>query len=115
MDKSFRSAEIEMRTQGFSVEPVNTEKMRKLAVKGIHIKRNVEKFSQVIESSASLVRQALKINSHTELNNVRFMNLVKNEHEKEAILAAITGVFYLDGLYHQFGDEKEGFVIVPKL
>ena len=37
-----------------------------------------------------------------------------NKDKYDALLCAITGEFYLKGNFEKIGDEKEGFVIIPK-
>jgi len=115
VEKPFRSAEKEMQSLGYSLLPLNTEGMKELAARGVRLKNQIEKVCDVIECHPSSTKKALGVSTIHELKNVKFMNIVKNEHEIDAIFAAVTGVFYLDGLYQQFGDPEEGFIILPKL
>ena len=112
--KPFRYAEREMQEFGYLLLPLNTKPMLDLAKRAASLKYAVDNITKVIECHPSSTKKALKVNSVKELKNVKFLNIVKNEHEEDAIFAAITALFYKEGSYEQFGDEEEGFIVLPK-
>ena len=114
VNKPFRAAETELQHLGFQLTPLNTGGMHQLAKRAASIKYAIEATTKVIECYPSLTRQVLKISKAKELKNVGFGNIIKNEHEEDAIFDAITALFYAEGNYDQFGDEEEGYIILPK-
>lgn len=113
--KEFRAAEKEMQQMGYLMQPLNTHEMAERAKRASSIKYAIEGITKVIECRPGAVKKALKINSVKELKNVRFLNIIKNEHEADAVFAVITALFYKEGNYEQFGDEEEGYIILPKI
>jgi len=115
VEKPFRSAEREMQQFGYSLLPLNTPVMIELAKRASSLKYEIEGLTKVIECHPASTKKVLGINNVKELKNVRFLNIIKNDHEADAIFAAITALFYEEGSYEMFGDEEEGFIILPKL
>jgi predicted nuclease with RNAse H fold len=115
VDKQFRAAEKEMQQMGYMMQPLNTHEMIERAKRASSIRYAIEGVTTVIECHPDSAKKTLKINSVKELKNVRFLNIVKNEHEERAILAIITALFYKEGNYDRFGDEDEGYITLPKI
>ena len=108
---SKRSAEKELEAIGYTIDVSRSDS----ANRGAHIKYKLEGKSKLIECDSELTKKSLAISDYSQLNNVRPMNIVKNEREKNAIISAATAVFFKEDLYEQFGDDEEGYVILPKL
>jgi predicted nuclease with RNAse H fold len=111
----YRCAEKEMLSMGYEPEPQNMENNKHRIKRAINLKKNMDEHIKVIETHLPSVKKALNLDDPKKLQNVRVMNIMKNQFEKDSVFAAVTGLFYLDNLYHQFGDEEEGHVILPKL
>ena len=115
VQKPFRSAEKEMQQLGYKLLPLNTPAMTDLAKRAYSLKYAIENITTVIECHPNSTKKALKVNDIKALKNVRFLNIVKNEHEADAIFAVITALFYKEGSYDMFGDEEEGYIMLPKV
>lgn len=114
-EKPFRPAEREMQQLGFKLLPLNIPSMKKLSERGRHLKYIIKRFCEVIETHPNSAKKILGIKDAKELKKVRIMNIIKNEHEKDAIICAVVGVFYLENQYQEFGDEESGKIILPRV
>jgi predicted nuclease with RNAse H fold len=114
VDKPFRSAEKEMQQLGYKLLPLNMPDMLDLAKRASSIKYAVENITKLIECHSSSTKKALNVNNTKELKNVKFLNIVKNEHESDAIFAVVTALFFKENNYDSFGDDEEGYIIIPK-
>lgn len=115
VEKPFRAAEKEIQHLGYHLLPLNMPGMRALAKRASSIRYALEGTTKVIECHPASTRKVLGIEDPRKLKNVRFLNIIKNKHEEDAIFAALTAVFYSEGNYGQFGDEEEGYIILPKV
>jgi|GEM_PF-3149796 len=119
VEYEYRSAEKEMQSMNFTFHPMNNPEIQMLSKRGEKLKylieNQLEVRSKVIETNIEVVKALLKINSVKDLQNVKFMNIVKNEFEQKAVISAIVGIFYLENNYTQYGDDIDGYVIVPKV
>ncbi|HDQ59716.1 MAG TPA: DUF429 domain-containing protein [Candidatus Woesearchaeota archaeon] len=113
VDREYRSAEKELQAMGYDTIQVNRPHIRQLASRGSHLKYSLDSKTKIIECYVSLTKKSLNIFDCSQLSNVRVMNIIKNNHEKDAVFAAVTGVFYKEGLCKEFGDEQEGYIILP--
>jgi hypothetical protein len=113
-NKPYRNAEKEMVAMGFSPDPQNMGDMNAKTKRAINLKSQIDKI-EIIECHTPSAKQILKVNDPKQLNQVRIMNILKNQQEKDAVFAALTALFYKEGNYSQFGDLEEGLIILPKL
>lgn len=110
----YRSAEKEMKNFGYDPDPQNMGDLKQKIKRAISLKTKMGN-AKFLETHLPSVKQSLKIEEPSQLHNVRVMNLMKNQFEKDSVFAAVTGLFYKENLYNQFGDEEEGYVIIPKI
>lgn len=115
IEKEFRSAEKEMQQLGYLPKKLNSPELIEKEKRASSIKYTVENIAKVIECDIDITKKVLGVNNVKELKNVRFLNIVKNEHESNAVFAAVTALFYKEGAFEQFGDEEDGYIIVPKI
>jgi predicted nuclease with RNAse H fold len=111
----YRCAEKEMIAFGYNPDPQNMGDMKLRIKRAINLKTSIEDHLTFLETHLPSVKQSLKVQDAKQLQNVRIMNLMKNQFEKDAVFAAVTGLFYSENMYDQFGDEESGYVTIPKL
>ncbi|MGB9936525.1 MAG: DUF429 domain-containing protein [Methanobacterium sp.] len=110
----FRAAEIEMRKYGRTL-PLTFRGMRALTERGIEIADKLKESYEVIESHPRTIQKVLGLkNPESIVKYYKIPNNV-NEHELDAALLVLNGIFYLKGNFIEFGDEEEGIIILPKL
>ncbi|MEA2032233.1 MAG: DUF429 domain-containing protein [Euryarchaeota archaeon] len=111
--KPFRDCDLEMRKY-CSILPLTFKGMKQLTERGIKLAKIAkEKNIGVIEVYPHATKIALheKEGGEELLKELVERAPVKNEHEHDAILCAITAKFYYEGRYRAFG--KEDKIIVP--
>lgn len=111
----YRCAEKEMIAFGFNPDPQNMGDIKQKVKRAINLKTQMDDHITFLETDLNSIKQSLKISDPKELQNVRVMNLIKNQFEKDSVFSAVSGLFYSENLYHQFGDDESGYLIVPKL
>lgn len=111
----FRIAEKEMIKMGYDPEPQNMGDNKQRIKRAIEIKAGSEQDSEVIECHLPSVKKVLNLEDPKQLNNVRIMNIMKNQTEKDSVFAAVTALFYEENMYEEFGDTEQGKVIIPKV
>jgi predicted nuclease with RNAse H fold len=111
----YRCAEKEMVAFGYSPDPQNFEDLKTKIKRAINLKTSIADHVTFLETHLPSVKQSLKVQDAKQLQNVRIMNLMKNQFEKDAVFAAVVGLFYSENLYDQFGDEESSYVTIPKL
>ncbi|MEN6551668.1 MAG: DUF429 domain-containing protein [Methanobacterium sp.] len=110
----FRKAEMEMRKYGRTL-PLTFRGMRMLTERGIQIAERLKDEYIVLESHPRTIQKILGFsNLYEDLKN--YFELPENisEHELDAALLVIAGVFYMRGEFMEFGDVDEGTIILPK-
>ncbi len=110
----FREAEVGMRKYGRTL-PLTFRGMRMLTERGIKIAEKLRNQYTVLESHPRTIQKILGFSDlHNDLT--KYFELPENisEHELDAALLAITGVFYMYGEFMEFGDVDEGTIILPK-
>jgi predicted nuclease with RNAse H fold len=115
---SYRAAEKELVAMGYNPEPQNMGDNKQKTKRAIEIRTfclHEAKIREVIECHVPSAKKALNVSEPKQLTNIRVMNLIKNEFEKDAIFAAITAMFYKEESYEEFGDDEEGKIILPKV
>jgi predicted nuclease with RNAse H fold len=113
--KAFRDCDLEMRKY-CSILPLTFKGMQQLTERGMKLAKIVkEKNIELIEVYPHATKVALheKEGGEELLRELAKRAPVKNEHEYDAILCAITAKFYYEGKYRAFG--KEDKIIVPDI
>jgi predicted nuclease with RNAse H fold len=114
-NESYRNAEKEMVAMGFDPEPQNMGDNKLKIKRAINLKAEAADPINFLETHLASVKKVLNINDTKQLQNVRVMNVMKNDVEKNAVFVAVVGLFYSENLYQEFGDEESGIVVLPKL
>ncbi|MDI6724656.1 MAG: DUF429 domain-containing protein [Methanobacterium sp.] len=109
----FRKAEVEMRKYGRTL-PLTFRGMRMLTERGIKLADELKKKYEVIESHPGTIQKILGLRNSGEVG--KYFDLPKNisEHELDAALLVIAGIFYFKNEFMEFGDIEEGIIILPK-
>ncbi|HEX3014401.1 MAG TPA: DUF429 domain-containing protein [Methanobacterium sp.] len=110
----FRAAEVEMRRYGRTL-PLTFRGMRMLTERGIQIAGQLREEYTVLESHPRTIQKILGFsNLYKDLTN--YFELPENisEHELDAALLVIAGIFYIQNKFMEFGDVAEGTIILPK-
>ena len=110
----FRAAEVEMRKYGRTL-PLTFRGMRMLTERGIQIAEKLRNKYTVLESHPRTIQKILGfLNLYDDLMN--YFELPENvsEHELDAALLVIAGIFYVREEFMEFGDTEEGTIILPK-
>jgi predicted nuclease with RNAse H fold len=115
-EKPFRECEEELQRLGYKLLPLNLPQMKELTKRAIGLKYKLEKFTEVIECHPTTTRKILGMKNVREVEaklGMKLMNLIKSEHEVDAIFAALTAFYYLKGEYKEWGNKEEGVIITP--
>ena len=110
----FRAAEVEMRKYGRTL-PLTFRGMRMLTERGIQIAEKLRTKYNILESHPRTIQKILGFsNLYEDLKN--YFELPENisEHELDAALLTIAGIFYTKKEFMEFGDTDEGTIILPK-
>jgi len=111
----YRAAEKEILAMGYNPEPQNMGDNKLKIKRAIEIKSSTLHECEFIECHIDSVKKVLNVSEPKQLTNVRTMNILKNQYEKDAVFAAVTAMFYTEGSYEEFGDDDEGKIILPKV
>jgi len=120
-----RKADREMYKRGYPVFPPRFPAMEKLTLRAIRMVQEIKKRGfNVIEVHPTSTRKALKMPSkdwrkiQTIFIRIGLEGDLKTRtltnHEIDAVTAALTGYLHLQGKTELIGDEKEGYIVVPK-
>ncbi len=110
----FRKAELEMRQFGRTL-PLTFRGMRMLTERGIKLADELKKNYKVLESHPRTIQKILGF--ETPLGDLMsYFKIPSNisEHELDAALLVLAGIFYIKNDFMEFGDEDEGIIILPK-
>jgi predicted nuclease with RNAse H fold len=121
----FRKAEREMIRKGYRVFSPNLPAMKKLALRAIRLNRLIEKKRyKTIEVHPTSTRKALQMPLKDWKATQEILKTLglKGEletrplatHEIDAVTAALTAVLHLKSKTERVGDEKKGYITVPK-
>lgn len=121
----FRSCDLELRRRGIRFFPITLGPMRKLTNRGIRIKEELTKLNfKVFEVYPGATQDILGIPRKTKgveelrrgLIRIGLKNLKKGMtgDELDAVTAALTVQFFLEGKGELIGDEEEGLMLLPK-
>jgi predicted nuclease with RNAse H fold len=112
--RHFRVAEVEMRKYGRTL-PLTFRGMRMLTERGITLSNKLREKYIVLESHPRTIQKILGFsNLYDDL--MHYFELPENisEHELDAVLLVIAGIFYIRKEFMEFGDREEGTIILPK-
>lgn len=119
----FRKCDLELRKMKIKFFPITLGPMRKLTIRGIRLKKRLEKNYEVIEVFPGGAQDILGIPRKQDgieglLKGLKRQG-VKNLHKKmngdelDAVTCALVGMFYVNKKYLALGDPKEGLIIMP--
>jgi len=110
----FRAAEVEMRKYGRTL-PLTFRGMRMLTERGINLAEKLKKKYTVLESHPRTTQKILGFSNLYE-DLMGYFELPENisEHEMDAALLVIAGIFYSKRKFMEFGDSQEGTIILPE-
>lgn len=114
-ENPYRAAEKEILAMGYNPDPQNMGDNKLKIKRAIEIRSSTLHECEFIECHLDSVKKALNISEPKQLTNVRMMNILKNQYEKDAVFAAVTAMFYIEESYEEFGDDEEGKLILPKI
>lgn len=119
-----RECDKQLLKMGIKFFPITLGPMRKLTLRGMNLKKMLEKDGfKVIETYPGGAQDILKIPRKRNLKKLRKglermgikgFKRELNEHELDAITCALVGKMYIEGKYMALGDEKEALLILPK-
>jgi predicted nuclease with RNAse H fold len=121
----FRKTDKKMIRKGYRVLPPNFPAMKKLTLRAIRLNRLIEeKTYKAIEVHPTSTRKSLQMppkewkTIQEILKNLGLKGEIETKplapHEIDAVTAALTAVLHLQGQTELIGDNKEGYIIVPK-
>ena len=122
---AMRTTDKLMNSRGYRVFPPLLPSMKKLTQRAIKIKETLERKNyRIIEVHPTSTCKALqlpikdwrKIQDAIEQMGLKGDPSVRalSPHEIDATAAALTGWLYLKGKTELIGDEREGYIVVPK-
>lgn len=109
----FRAAEVEMRKYGRTL-PLTFRGMRMLTERGIRLANKLRSEYEVIESHPRTIQKILGFFSPQEIEKYYPIPEGVSEHELDAALLVLNGIFYLKNHFMAFGDPGEGIIILPE-
>ncbi|RLF15011.1 MAG: DUF429 domain-containing protein [Thermoprotei archaeon] len=120
-----RECDRELLKRRIKFFPVTLGPMRKLTARGMRLKAELESLGfKVIEVYPGGAQDVLGIPRKSEGKDKLYEGLAKlgleglkpdaSDHELDAVTAAIVGALYLLGLHEDYGDPKEGIIVMPK-
>ena len=110
----FRAAEVEMRKYGRTL-PLTFRGMRMLTERAITLSKNLKPLYEVIESHPRTIQKILGLQNTQKIEKYFPIPPDISEHELDALMLVITGIFYLKNNFTAFGDSKEGIIILPDI
>ncbi len=112
--RHFRAAEVEMRKYGRTL-PLTFRGMRMLTERGIRLAEELKKKYTILESHPRTIQKILGFsNPYDDLKD--YFELPENisEHELDALLLVVAGIFYMENAFMEFGDPEEGTIVLPR-
>jgi len=121
----FRKCDLELIRRGIRLLPPTLGPMRLLTKRGIALRMKLEEMGfRVIEAFPGATRNALGIPSKKHglenvINALRRLGVkISGEEitddETDAIVCALTGLFFIRGEYEAVGESSEGVIIIPR-
>jgi len=110
----FRAAEVEMRKYGRTL-PLTFRGMRMLTKRGIKLAEELKKEYNVLESHPRTIQKILGFsNLYDDLLAYFKLPEIVSEHELDALLLVVSGIFYMRNEFMEFGDPEEGIIVLPE-
>jgi predicted nuclease with RNAse H fold len=119
-----RKADGEMIKMGYGVFPPTLPAMKTLTLRAIKLNELIKEAFKTIEVHPTSTRKALGMplkdwgKIQTILKSIGLKGDIQvralTPHEIDAVTAALTAHLHIKGQTEEFGDEEEGFIIVPK-
>ncbi|MGB9778304.1 MAG: DUF429 domain-containing protein [Candidatus Bathyarchaeales archaeon] len=120
-----RKPDKEMIKRGYRVFPPSLPAMKKLTLRAMKVNKLIlEKGYKTIEVHPTSTRKALSMplkewrTIQTTLKSIGIKGDIQTRtltsHEIDAVTAALTAYLHIQNQTEAIGDEKEGFIIVPK-
>ncbi|MHC1582493.1 MAG: DUF429 domain-containing protein [Candidatus Syntropharchaeia archaeon] len=109
---AYRDGDREIR-KFYKILPLTFFGMKKLTERGIELKKRLGGY-RVIEVYPHASKEVLGIKNPRDLEKFGVSVDIKNEHEFDAVICALTGRFYFQGMYKKFGDEDPIILPNPK-
>lgn len=110
----FRVAEVEMRKYGRTL-PLTFRGMRMLTERGIKLANILKNKYKVIESHPRTIQKILGLKNPHEVQKFHKIPPNLNDHELDAALLVLNGVFYIKGQFMEFGDPEEDIIVLPSV
>lgn len=111
----FRQAEQDIRSYG-RVLPLTFHGMKALTMRGVSLAPKLQEKYQLKETHPHTAQKILELeNIKEDLGQYFHIPPNPTEHELDALIAALTGYFYLNDCYIELGDPIEGTIILPAL
>ncbi len=115
---NLRRADRELISSGYRVFPPGFSWMKDLTMRGVKVRKLLEKKFRVIEVHPRTSLLALgwdEADVYRYLKQKGYRNLKpRNEHEYDAIVCAVTALLHLEGKTVVVGDAVEGQIVIPK-
>lgn len=118
---SLRNADLSLIKRGMRVFPPIFGGMRTLTERGMRLERELRaRKVKVIEvhprtSGLLLFRTGDRIGWTSNLKQMGFsLPGGESRHELDAVMAAMTGLLYLEGRAEEVGDREEGVIVIPR-
>jgi predicted nuclease with RNAse H fold len=119
-----RAADRQMVKRGYGVFPPALSAMKPLTLRAIKLNELIKEAFKTIEVHPTSTRKALGMplkdwgKIQTILKSIGLKGDIQvralTPHEIDAVTAALTAHLHIKGQTEEFGDEEEGFIIVPK-
>ena len=109
----FRQAERDIRKYG-RVLPLTFMGMKMLTLRAVKLSTRLKKEYIVLESHPHTTLKILKFKDpYTGLNQFFNISSRATEHELDAGILTLTGLFYLKNHCNELGDPDEGIIVLP--
>jgi uncharacterized protein len=109
----FRQAERDIRQYG-RVLPLTFMGMKMLTLRAVKLSTKLKKEFTVLESHPNTTSKILKFKDpYSGLNQFFSISSEATEHELDAGILTLTGLFYIKNLCIELGDPDEGIIVLP--
>ena len=109
----FRQAEKDVRQYG-RVLPLTFHGMKMLTMRGVKISKELRIKYEVLESHPHTTSKILKFaDPYSGLSQYFNISSKSSEHELDAGILTLTGLFYLKNCCNILGDPDEGIIVLP--
>ena len=95
--------------------PLTFRGVRMLTERGIILADKLKKDYEVIESHPKTIQKILGFENPKEIEKYYEIPFAVSEHELDAALLVLVGIFYIKGHFMEFGVPEEGVIFLPKI